>query len=97
MQCARALSAASGARTFITSGARRVTMVVGWKARRPSVAVVGTVTARSEGQQPKAYSPIHVIDAGIETHSSEVQPPNALSAIAVTDGGMTTWRSAEQW
>ena len=50
MQRARALSAASGARTFITSGARRVTVVVSSKAPGPSVAVVGTVIASSEAQ-----------------------------------------------
>ena len=57
MQRARALSAASDARsfiTFITSGARRVTVVVAGKAARSSMAVVGTVTARSELQLPKA-------------------------------------------
>ena len=54
MQRARALSAASGARTFITSGARRVTVVAAGKATGLSVAVVGTVTARSEVQRAKA-------------------------------------------
>ena len=75
MQRARALSAASGARTFITSGARRVTVVVESKARGWSVAVVGTVTARSEEQLVKASSAISVTDdGGMVTASREVQP-----------------------
>ena len=77
MQRARALSAASGARTFITSGARRVTVVVSSKAATPSVAVVGTVTARSEEHKAKAYSPIPVTEGGMVTASSDAQATNA--------------------
>ena len=87
---------ATRTRTSITAGVRRVTVVVASKAKRWSVAVVGTVTASSEVQSSKAPHPISVTAAGMFTVRSAEQPSKAFSPIAVTVAGMATSRSAEQ-
>ena len=67
MQRARALSAASGARTFITSGARRVTVVVAGKASTPSAASEGTRLDRRKDSRHRVQQ---------LTHTREAEPPH---------------------
>ena len=94
--CACPLRSERRARTSITAGVRRVTVVVAVKARGWSVAVVGTVTDSSEEQSAKANSSISVTDGGMETCWSAEHSAKAHAPIAVTDGGMETCWSAEQ-
>ena len=65
--CACPLRSERRARTSITAGVRRVTVVVSSKALGWTVAVVGTVTASSEGQSTKANFSIAVTDPGMAT------------------------------